>query len=186
VELIALQREIDGVTVLCAPKVGVWRAEVRAGDGLSGRRIGRVTILGRQYAVLAPVGVRGVAAGDIAPGSVAVGYGDALVQVGAAIAAEGAGAVDAGNEGDAAGYKVRSPIDGIYYCRPSPGAPGYVEVGEVIEEGRVVGLVEVMKTFNPVKYGGAGAPARARVVALPAGDQQEIQAGAVLLVVEPV
>jgi len=82
------------------------------------------------------------------------------------------------------GLAVRAPIDGIFYRRPSPDQPNFVEVGAVLKAGVTVGLLEVMKTFNPVTYGGSGLPASARVVSVPAADQQEVAAGDVLLVIE--
>jgi len=45
---------------------------------------------------------------------------------------------------------------GTFYARPSPDEPPYVEVGNHVEEGRVMGLLEVMKMFNPVQAPFAG------------------------------
>jgi biotin carboxyl carrier protein len=45
---------------------------------------------------------------------------------------------------------VRSPLTGIWYDAPAPGAPPYVRVGDTIEVGFVIGLVETMKVFNEV------------------------------------
>ena len=45
---------------------------------------------------------------------------------------------------------------GIFYAQPEPGAPPYVEVGTVVEEGTTVALVEVMKMFNAIPAGVSG------------------------------
>ena len=80
-------------------------------------------------------------------------------------------------------HRILAPIDGIFYCRPSPEAPAFVSVGDRVVEGTTLGLVEVMKTFNPVRYGGGGAPAEGVVVAVEVVDQSEVSAGQVLLVI---
>jgi acetyl-CoA carboxylase biotin carboxyl carrier protein len=51
---------------------------------------------------------------------------------------------------------VRAQIPGIFYRRPDPGSPPYVEEGDAVEAGTVVGLVEVMKQFHEVHAESAG------------------------------
>jgi len=48
-------------------------------------------------------------------------------------------------------HTVRSPMDGVYYSSPMPGAPAFVSVGDSVSAGDVVGLVEAMKIFNEVQ-----------------------------------
>ena len=45
---------------------------------------------------------------------------------------------------------IRSPIPGVFYRRPDPDSPAYVDEGARVEPGQVVGLVEVMKQFHEV------------------------------------
>ncbi len=45
---------------------------------------------------------------------------------------------------------VMAPIVGIFYGAPEPGATAYVTVGDRIEAGTTIGLIEVMKVFNAV------------------------------------
>ena len=47
--------------------------------------------------------------------------------------------------------EVVAPTGGTFYARPSPEAAPYVEAGQHVEEGDSVGLLEVMKMFNPVR-----------------------------------
>ena len=47
-------------------------------------------------------------------------------------------------------YAVRAPMLGIFYRNPSPDDPPFVEVGDQVEPGQTVGLIEVMKTYNEV------------------------------------
>lgn len=55
---------------------------------------------------------------------------------------------------------IKAPLLGIFYRRPQPGAPLYVEERSLVEEDTTVALIEVMKLFNPVKAGVRGRIAR--------------------------
>ncbi len=82
-------------------------------------------------------------------------------------------------------FAVRSPTDGIFYRRPNPESPPYADEGDIIEQGATLGLVEVMKCFNPIIYPGEPEfPHRARVVRVAARDSAEVKHGAVLYIVE--
>ena len=114
-----------------------------------------------------------------------VGYRDVLYELAPLAALEGELAGEATAEASH-GPVVRSPQSGRFYHRPSPDAPAFVEAGDVVEEGTPVGMIEVMKTFTHVPYSAAqGLPARAKVVALLAGDGAEVHAGEPLLEIEP-
>lgn len=51
---------------------------------------------------------------------------------------------------------VTSPMIGIFYTAPEPGAAPFVSVGATIEHDATVGLVEAMKLFTAVEAGVAG------------------------------
>jgi biotin carboxyl carrier protein len=78
---------------------------------------------------------------------------------------------------------VVAPTDGVFYRRPHPDAPPFVELGGRLSTGQAVGLVEVMKTFNQILYGGPGLPDEVEVVEIRCEDGEEIQAGQILVVV---
>ncbi|WP_201745383.1 acetyl-CoA carboxylase [Alteribacter lacisalsi] len=46
--------------------------------------------------------------------------------------------------------EVVCPLPGVFYRRPSPDEPMYVEEGQSVKAGDVVGLVEVMKNYQEV------------------------------------
>ena len=46
---------------------------------------------------------------------------------------------------------ITTPVPGTFYRRPSPDEDPYVDEGDRVSEGQVIGLVEVMKNFNEVK-----------------------------------
>jgi biotin carboxyl carrier protein len=47
--------------------------------------------------------------------------------------------------------EVRTPISGIFYRAPSPGAPPFVEVGSTVRKGQALALLEAMKLFSKIK-----------------------------------
>jgi acetyl-CoA carboxylase biotin carboxyl carrier protein len=74
---------------------------------------------------------------------------------GAASAAPPA-AAPAAPSADADLYYVCAPSVGVFYRGPEPGSPPYVEVGDIVEPGQQVGIVEVMKLMIPVEAQCAG------------------------------
>lgn len=78
-------------------------------------------------------------------------------------------------------HVVRSPLTGVWYDAPSPGAPPYVRVGDRIEAGSTVGLIETMKVFNEVTADTAGI---VRQIFVRRGEL--VPAQAPLLLLEPV
>ena len=46
---------------------------------------------------------------------------------------------------------IKSPIIGTFYRRPSPDKEPFVNVGDQIDLGTVVGIVEAMKLFNEIE-----------------------------------
>lgn len=51
---------------------------------------------------------------------------------------------------------VKSPMVGVVYLSSDPNSPDYVKVGDSVNVGDTVCLIEAMKTFNPVKAHIAG------------------------------
>jgi acetyl-CoA carboxylase biotin carboxyl carrier protein len=51
---------------------------------------------------------------------------------------------------------VKSPIVGTFYEAPSPGAPPFVKVGDKLEVGQVLCIVEAMKLLNEIECDAAG------------------------------
>lgn len=57
----------------------------------------------------------------------------------------------------AGGEVVRAPLLGVFFRRPSPDEPVFVEEGQPVEAGATIGLIEVMKTYHEVTAPRAGA-----------------------------
>jgi len=51
---------------------------------------------------------------------------------------------------------IKAQMPGVFYRRPAPEKPVYVEHGDGITEGQTIALIEVMKTFNEVKADTSG------------------------------
>ena len=73
----------------------------------------------------------------------------ALPNPAASVAAAGPGASAA--IPDANETIVKSPIVGTYYDAPKPGDPAFVKVGEFVEPGKVLCIIESMKLMNEIE-----------------------------------
>jgi acetyl-CoA carboxylase biotin carboxyl carrier protein len=78
-----------------------------------------------------------------------------------------------------AGDVVKSPMVGTIYLQAQPGAEPFIRVGDTVEEGQTLLLVEAMKTMNPIT-----APRAGRIVELLVGDAQPVEFGEPLVVIE--
>ena len=47
--------------------------------------------------------------------------------------------------------EIKAPMVGTFYRAPSPEAPPYVEVGQMVEPGQVICVIEAMKLMNEIK-----------------------------------
>ncbi len=56
----------------------------------------------------------------------------------------------------AEGVIVRSPVVGTFWIRPAPGEPPFVKVGDLVQPGQVLCIVEAMKVMNEVRAEVAG------------------------------
>jgi acetyl-CoA carboxylase biotin carboxyl carrier protein len=77
-------------------------------------------------------------------------------------------------------HTVKSPIVGTFYEAPSPGAPPFAKVGDVVEVGQVLCIVEAMKLLNEIESDVAG-----EIVKKLASNGQPIEYGQELFVIRP-
>jgi len=188
-ELAALRKSDGDRHVLAAPMPGLLRDAAVPGALLTeGMVLGELEVLGLSHRLIVPAGARGV----VMPGQGRrtsrrpVAYGEPMLVLDPS-AIEGAAAAAATNDlHTASGALVfKAPMSGRYYAKPGPDADPFVKVGDVIESGRSVALLEVMKTFNRVQYAGPGLPERAKIVAIVPKDGDDVSAGDPLLELEP-
>ncbi len=74
---------------------------------------------------------------------------------------------------------VVSPMVGVVYLAPEPGTPSFVKVGDGVQEGQTVLLIEAMKTFNPIR-----APRSGKVTRILVSDGQPVEYGEPLVIIE--
>lgn len=77
------------------------------------------------------------------------------------------------------GEAIKSPMVGVVYTAPEPGAASYVSVGDTVSADQTLFLVEAMKTFNPVK-----APRAGKVLQILVGDHDPVEYDQPLLILE--
>jgi acetyl-CoA carboxylase biotin carboxyl carrier protein len=75
---------------------------------------------------------------------------------------------------------VLAPLVGTYYEAPSPGAKAFVEVGQTVEAGQTVGIVEAMKLMNEVAASEGG-----RVAEVVVANGERVEFEQVLMYLEP-
>ena len=54
------------------------------------------------------------------------------------------------------GHVLKSPMVGTYYRAPTPGAKAFVEVGQTVNEGDTVCIIEAMKLLNEIEADRSG------------------------------
>ena len=59
-------------------------------------------------------------------------------------------------EEDTTLHIVKSPIVGTFYESPSPGTPAFVKVGDTVENGQTLCIVEAMKLMNEIESDASG------------------------------
>ena len=77
------------------------------------------------------------------------------------------------------GNQIKSPIVGTFYRRPNPEKAAFINVGDVIEVGDVVCIVEAMKMMNEIKSEYSG-----KVVSIIAEDGQPVEFDQTLIIIE--
>jgi acetyl-CoA carboxylase biotin carboxyl carrier protein len=77
-------------------------------------------------------------------------------------------------------HTISAPMIGTYYDTPAPGEPPFVAVGDHVEEGQTIGIIEAMKIMNEIAADRAGT-----VTALLATSGATVEYGSPLVRLEP-
>jgi acetyl-CoA carboxylase biotin carboxyl carrier protein len=101
-------------------------------------------------------GEGGASGADMAQLARLMASGGGIPSLTAGGAAPVAAAAAPAAEAEEALHEVKSPIVGTFYESPSPGAPAFVKVGDVVEIGQVLCIVEAMKLMNEIESDAAG------------------------------
>jgi acetyl-CoA carboxylase biotin carboxyl carrier protein len=142
---------------------------------VAGQVLGVVVRVGRAVEITVPEGASGVAAVVAAPGWVE--YGTRLVQSGEGLVAGWHVEVHPDDSEAPPGVRVvRADSDGTVYLRPDPASEPFAPAGAVVGAHHTLALVEVMKTFTPVRSPVGGTVERVLVA-----EAQAVSAGQPLM-----
>jgi oxaloacetate decarboxylase alpha subunit len=76
--------------------------------------------------------------------------------------------------------EIKAPMVGTFYRAPSPEAPPYVEIGQTIEPGQVICIIEAMKLMNEIK-----AEIRGKILEILVDNAEPIEFGQSMFLIEP-
>ena len=76
-------------------------------------------------------------------------------------------------------HVITAPMVGTFYASPSPGATGFVEIGDEVKVGQVLCIIEAMKMMNQIEADRAG-----RVTSIMARNGDPVEFGQPLFVIE--
>jgi acetyl-CoA carboxylase biotin carboxyl carrier protein len=88
-------------------------------------------------------------------------------------------AVEPGESGEEV-HLVKSPIVGTYYASPSPSAPPFVNVGDEVQIGQALCIIEAMKLMNEIESDAAG-----EIVRIYVENGQPVEYGQSLFAIKP-
>lgn len=182
--------------VVGSPVVGMADGAPKSGTFLNPfDQVITMKVLNQRYVLRLPRDVHGRVTETFIPNSFTpVAYGEAIARIDPRVLEAGAGgpgdaAGRAGASGDAEAsglITIEAPSDGIFYRRPSPDSPPYVEVGSTVTTGNLLGLVEIMKCFHQITYGGLDFPEQVEIVKIHAEDASEVRFGQTLFQAKPI
>ncbi|MEJ6661896.1 MAG: acetyl-CoA carboxylase biotin carboxyl carrier protein [Bacteroidia bacterium] len=78
------------------------------------------------------------------------------------------------------GEEIKSPMIGTFYRKSSPDKPVFVEVGDTVEVGQVICIIEAMKLYNEIESEVSG-----KIVKVLVDDSQPVEYDQPLFLVEP-
>jgi acetyl-CoA carboxylase biotin carboxyl carrier protein len=187
--IVAPRPQDDGAVIeLRAPMPGIFVPSIAQGDLVTaGGVIGELVVLGRALWLVVPrsagAAALGIAVQLPSTASHPVGYGEVLVAVDPSCSLEPGARSEptAAAHATVAGLVFRAPTSGRFYGRSAPDKPPFVTEGTQLAPGATICLLEVMKTFHRVTYGGPELPDTARVTRVLVADGADVNAGDPLL-----
>lgn len=76
--------------------------------------------------------------------------------------------------------EIKSPMIGTFYRKAAPEKPNFVEVGDMVEKGQVICIIEAMKLFNEIEAEVSG-----KIVKVLVDDSQPVEYDQPLFLIEP-
>ncbi len=84
-------------------------------------------------------------------------------------------------ENNTSGIEIKSPIVGTFYAAPAPDAPPYVKVGDTVNKGDTLCIVEAMKIMNEIE-----AEFDCKIIKILGVNAKPVEYGEVLFIVEKI
>lgn len=180
----------DDRHLVLAPTVGYYSDWPKPGLFLAaGSFIGSLKVLNTSYDLYLPEGLYGrVEVNEDRDNALPVGHGEELFRLNpdknfAGLEKQAAGS-SLNIDTSEIGYVVSAFTTGIFYAKPSPDAQPFVTEGQVIEKGKAIGLIEVMKTFNHIIFHGTDKSDTGVIKKVYVKDSQEVKLGQPLFLIE--
>jgi biotin carboxyl carrier protein len=182
------------VVLITSPVVGIADGAPSVGVFLNpADRIITLKILNRRFDLRLPRNAHGRVIETLIPGGCTpVAYGGKIARLDPRALDSTGDAAQGPDQGtgvaaeDGGTIVVTAPSDGIFYRRPSPDSPSYVDVGTEVTTGSILGLVEIMKCFHQITFGGLDLPERGEVTKILADDSSEVGFGQALFQIKPI
>ncbi|TRZ94186.1 acetyl-CoA carboxylase biotin carboxyl carrier protein [bacterium] len=76
--------------------------------------------------------------------------------------------------------EIKSPMVGTFYRAPNPEAPAYIEVGQIIDPGQVICIIEAMKLMNEIK-----SEIKGKILEILVDNAEPVEFGQPLFLIEP-
>lgn len=87
---------------------------------------------------------------------------------------------EADEEFSAKNVEIKAPMVGTFYRSPSPEAPPYIEVGQTVETGQVICIIEAMKLMNEIK-----SEIRGRIIEILIDNAEPLEFGQSMFLIDP-
>ncbi len=81
---------------------------------------------------------------------------------------------------DSSTIEIKAPMVGTFYRSPQPEAPPYAEVGQIIEPGQVICVIEAMKLMNEIK-----SEVKGKILEILVENTEPVEFGQPLFLIEP-
>lgn len=76
--------------------------------------------------------------------------------------------------------EIKAPMVGTFYRAPAPEAPPYIEIGQIIEPGQVICIIEAMKLMNEIK-----SEIKGKVLEILVDNAEPVEFGQPMFIIEP-
>ena len=90
-------------------------------------------------------------------------------------------AAETAQKRETSAVEIKAPMVGTFYRAPSPEVPPYVEVGQIVEPGQVICIIEAMKLMNEIK-----SEIKGKILEVLVENAEPVEFGQPMFLIEPV